>query len=303
MRNELPPAPPAKGGWPWTDGAHASREGPPDGRSWPRISIVTPSLNQETFIEAAIRSVLLQAYPSVELIVIDGGSTDGSVDTIAKYAPWLAHSICESDSGPANALNKGFRLATGEILGFLNADDFLLPECLATVAREFRMHPGVDVVSGHGFMAKASGELATPIFSDRWNVKTFVYDACVLVQPATFFRRRMFQQADGFKETPRTTWDMELWADMALAGATFHSVDEFLAAHRIHTASISGSPHLMKQRRQDARAVRQKMKGRRETLRDRVYSLVHRVRKFSGHPRRTLSQRMFLYSTLNRWSL
>ncbi len=72
-------------------------------------------------------------------------------------------------------------------------------------------------------MAKASGELGTPIFSDRWNLKTFVYDACVLVQPATFFRRRTFQQVDGFKETPQTTWDMELWADMALAGATFHS--------------------------------------------------------------------------------
>ena len=297
--NELPPAPPAKSGWPWTDEADASSEASP----WPRISIVTPSLNQGAFIEAAIRSVLLQAYPRVELIVVDGGSTDGSVDTIAKYAPWLAHSICERDSGPANALNKGFRRATGEILGFLNADDFLLPGCLATVAREFWMHPGVDVVSGHGFMAKASGELATPIFSDRWNVKKFVYDACVLIQPATFFRRRTFQQVDGFKETPQTTWDMELWADMALAGATFHSVDEFLAAHRVHTASISGSPHLMKQRRQDARAIRQKMKGRRETLRDRIYSLVHRVGKFSGHPRRTLSQRMFFYSTLNRWSL
>ncbi|MGZ7033428.1 MAG: glycosyltransferase, partial [Thermoanaerobaculia bacterium] len=155
-RNELPPAPPGKSGWPWTDGAHASREVPPDRRSWPRISLVTPSLNQGTFVEAAIRSVLLQGYPNVELIVVDGGSTDGSVDTIAKYARWLAHSICESDSGPANALNKGFRLATGDILGFLNADDFLLPECLATVAREFWMHPGVDVISGHGFMAKAS---------------------------------------------------------------------------------------------------------------------------------------------------
>jgi glycosyltransferase involved in cell wall biosynthesis len=300
---DLPPAPPAKTLWPWTDGSHAASEGPPDGRSWPRISIVTPSLNQGTFIEAAIRSVLLQAYPNVELIVVDGGSTDGSVDTISKYGRWLAHSICESDSGPANALNKGFKLATGEILGFLNADDFFLPGCLATIAREFGRHPGVDVVSGHGFMAKASGELGTPIFSDPWNLKTFVYDACVLVQPATFFRRRTFQQVDGFKETPQTTWDMELWADMALAGAAFHSVDEFLAAHRIHAASITGSPHLKKQRRRDARAVRQKMKGRRETLRDRLYSLVHRVRKFSGHPRRTLSQRMFFYSALNRWSL
>src|ERR1700730_2315977 len=149
---ELPPAPPRKAGWPWTDGTQPSSEVLPDGRSWPRISIVTPSLNQGTFVEETIRSVLLQGYPSLELIVVDGGSADRSIETIGRYSAWLARWIYESDAGPADALNKGFRLATGEILGFLNADDFLLPGCLASVAREFRMHSGADVVSGHGFM-------------------------------------------------------------------------------------------------------------------------------------------------------
>ena len=300
---ELPPAPPAKTGWPWTDGTPPSSTAGLDDRTWTRISIVTPSLNHGAFVEEAIRSVLLQDYPSVELIVVDGGSIDGSLEAIGKYATWLAHCICESDTGPANGLNKGFRLATGEILGFLNADDFLLPGCLAKVAREFRMHPGADVVSGHGFLAKSSGELGTPIFSDRWNLTRFAYDACVLVQPATFFRRRAFQQVEGFKERTRTTWDMELWADMAMAGAVFHAFDEFLAAHRLHVDSVTGCPHLRKQRRLDARAVRQRMKGRREALSDRLYSLFHRIRKLSGHPRRTLNQRLFFYSTLHRWSL
>lgn len=298
----LPPAPQARTGWPWTGGTRPSAA-VPGGASWPRVSIVTPSLNQGAFVEEAIRSVLLQDYPHVELIVVDGGSTDGSVDVIRRYAPWLAHWMCERDSGPANALNKGFRLASGDILGFLSADDFLLPGCLARVAREFRRYPGADVVSGHGFLAKASGELGTPIFSDRWDLTRFAYGACVLVQPATFFRRSAFQRVQGFSERTRTTWDMELWADMALTGSTFHAVDEFLAAFRLHAASISGSPELRQQRLRDAQAVRQKMKGRREATADRLYSWFQRVRKFSGHPGRTLSQRLFFHSALNRWSL
>ena len=262
-----------------------------------------PSLNQGAFLEEAIRSVLLQDYPSLEVIVVDGGSTDGSVETIRRYAPWLAHWICEEDAGPADALNKGFRHATGEILGFLNADDFLLPGCLTRVADEFRTRPEVDVVSGHGFMARASSKLGMRIFSDRWDFTRFAYGACVLVQPATFFRGRMFQRVGGFDEKSQTAWDMQLWADMALAGAAFHSIDEPLAVHRIHAASISGSARLRKQRFRDMSAVQRMIRGRCEIPRDRLYSLLYRMRKFSGHPGRTLRQRWFFYSTLRRWSL
>ena len=273
------------------------------GLPWPRISIVTPSLNQGAFIEEAIRSVLLQNYPAVELIVADGGSTDGTVETIEKYKSCLAHSLCEGDAGPANALNKGFRLATGEILGFLNADDLLLPGSLEKVVHEFRRQPWADVVSGHGYLANASGQVGAPFISDRWNLTRFAYDACVLVQAATFFRRSTFQQVEGFNEDNQTAWDMELWADLALAGARFHAFDEFLAVYRLHTASITGCPQSRKQRRHDARAVRQKVKGRLETRRDRLFSILQRIRKFSGHPLRTLNQRLFFYSTLHRWSV
>jgi glycosyltransferase involved in cell wall biosynthesis len=298
----LPLPPPGKTGWPWTEDT-LSLEAVSDGRSCPRISIITPSLNQGPFVEEAIRSVLLQDYPNVELIVADGGSTDGGVETIGKYRDRLAHWICERDGGPANALNKGFRLATGEILGILNADDLLLPGSLAKIAREFRMHPSADVVSGHGYLANASGVVGAPFISDRWNLARFAYDACVLFQAATFFRRRRFQEVNGFNERNQTAWDMELWADLALAGATFHRFDEFLAVYRVHGASITGRPQLKRQRRQDRRAVRQKVKGRLETPRDRLYSTLHRMRKFSGHPLRTLNQRLFFHSTLNRWSV
>jgi glycosyltransferase involved in cell wall biosynthesis len=300
---ELPAPPDGCTGWPWTEGSPILSELAPDERRWPRISIVTPSFNQGEFVEASLRSVLLQGYPNLEIIVVDGGSNDGSVDTISRYGRWLTRWSSERDAGPAQALNKGFKLATGEILGFLNADDFYLPGGLAKIAREFRMYPSADVVSGHGFLATPSGQLGVPVFSDPWNAKNFEYGTCVFVQQSTFFRRRTFEQIGGFNEQMRTSWDMELWADLARAGACFHGFDEFVAAFRLHSQSITGSPGLRAQRLQDTRAILEKFRGRQEAPRDHFFHLVHRVRKFCGHPRRTLKQRAFLYSTLKRWSM
>src|SRR5262245_50300660 len=105
---ELPPPPSGKTGWPWTDETPPLPSTQPDGSPWPRISIVTPSYNQSEFIEETIRSVLLQGYPDLEYIIIDGGSTDQSLDIIRKYARWLAYWISEKDRGQSHAINKGF---------------------------------------------------------------------------------------------------------------------------------------------------------------------------------------------------
>src|SRR5262245_19754812 len=103
---ELPPPPLGKTGWPWTVETQRLPAVRPDGSTWPRISIVTPSYDQGQFIEETIRSVLLQGYPDLEYIVIDGGSTDGAVDIIRKYAPWLTYWTSEPDHGQAHAINK-----------------------------------------------------------------------------------------------------------------------------------------------------------------------------------------------------
>ncbi|MEQ1898876.1 MAG: glycosyltransferase family 2 protein [Vicinamibacterales bacterium] len=275
----------------------------PDGRPWPRLSIVSPSFNQGAFIEAAIRSILLQGYPRLELIVIDGGSTDGSVEIIRKYEPWLTVWRSEPDEGPAHALNKGFALATGEIVGFLNTDDFYLPWSLTRMAREFRRYPTADVISGHGYHAGPSGELGAAIFSDRWDAWRFAYGACVLIQQATFFRRRAFAETDGFNQQLRTSWDMELWADMARNGARFHACNEFLAVFRLHADSITGSLELSRQCRKDVETILRRVRGRPETAIDDALTLVQRFWKFLAHPGRTVSQRLFLHETLGRWSL
>ena len=102
----------------------------PDGRSWPKISIVTPSYNQGEFLEETIRAVLLQNYPNLEYFIMDGGSTDNSVEIIKTYKPWLTYWVSEKDKGQADAINKGFERVTGDILAWLNSDDTYEPDIL-----------------------------------------------------------------------------------------------------------------------------------------------------------------------------
>src|SRR5262245_40106852 len=116
--HDLPAPPPGRDGWPWTDRYPPLPESQLDGRPWPRVTIVTPSYNQGAFLEETIRSVLLQGYPNLEYAIVDGGSNDGSVEIIRKYADWLTFWVSEPDSGQSSAIERGFSQTTGEILGW-----------------------------------------------------------------------------------------------------------------------------------------------------------------------------------------
>ena len=113
---------------------------------WPRISIITPSFNQGQFIEETIRSVVLQGYSNLEYIIIDGGSTDKTIDIIRKYESQLAYWISEPDQGQAHAINKGLRRCTGDVVGWINSDDLLLPGSLFTIARAYQNAPNKIIV-------------------------------------------------------------------------------------------------------------------------------------------------------------
>src|SRR5215510_8054358 len=136
---ELPPAPEGKKGWPWTEETFPEAE---QTSTSPRsISIVTPSYNQAAFLEETIRSVLLQGYPNLEYVIMDGGSTDGTVEIIKKYQRWLSHWESGKDNGQADAIAKGFIKASGELGNWLNSDDVLLENALGNLASAFEHVP------------------------------------------------------------------------------------------------------------------------------------------------------------------
>ena len=205
-----------------------------------RVSIVTISFNQAMFLEEAMLSVLGQQGVELEYIVVDPGSTDGSRDIIGKYASGLSHVILEPDDGPADGLNKGFSLATGSVFGFLNSDDRLLPGVLAKVARYFENHPGVDVVSGHGYVVDDNDRVVRKAFSHKFDLARYCTQGTALLQQSTFFRAQAFRRTRGFNVENRTCWDGELWVDLALAGSRFGLYHDYWSCFRIHEDSISG---------------------------------------------------------------
>lgn len=204
-----------------------------------KVSIVTISYNQGRFLEDCLRSVLEQDYPDIEYIVIDAGSSDESLAIIDRYADKITKVIKEPDQGPADGLNKGFACATGDIYGFVNADDVLLPGGVSAIVAKFKASPKTDVVYGNGLELDAEGVQIQRVWSTPWNVKAHAYRAGVTVQPATFFTAESFLQVGGFNIKNRTCWDAELFVDMALKGARFAPLNAFVAAYRMYPGTVS----------------------------------------------------------------
>ena len=195
----LPTPPPGRVGWPWTEEHQVLPDYQPDGRIWPRVSIVTPSYNQGFFLEETIRSVLLQGYPGLEYSVIDGGSTDQSVEVIRKYETWLAYWISQPDRGQSDAINFGLHRSSGEILGWLNSDDIYEPGCIEHVATQFAHRPSCMLLYGNGWYIDANGtrtrrcEWIRPY--DRARLLSFNF----ILQPAAFWRRSLWEESGGLE--------------------------------------------------------------------------------------------------------
>lgn len=206
-----------------------------------KFSIVTISFNQAPFLEKAIRSVIDQDYSEIEYIVVDPGSLDGSREIINRYRDRIDKVIFEPDCGPADGLNKGFSQATGQIFGFLNSDDYLLPGALAKVASAFSSANHKDVLSGHCVIVDDKDQVTSYFRSRRYSPLRYVYGAGTLAQQSTFFRADAFRRAGGFNPENRIAWDGELWVDLALSGARFGRLNQYLSAFRIYNESISGA--------------------------------------------------------------
>lgn len=244
--HELPPPPSGKTGWPWTE--VLDKPLPPGAtsdlastyswtdQSWPTISLTTPNFNQGDCLEEAIRSVLLQGYPKLEYFVIDGGSTDTSVEVIQKYEPWLTGWISETDRGQADAINKGFSRSTGDILNWLCGDDILLPGTLLKVGQAFLENPERDVVVGlcRYILFHQGGKIhvAQPNL-----VGIELLECCNCIpQPACFYRRALLKRVPPLDEAFNIALDHELWCYFKSQDARWWFVEEFWAeAHESGT--------------------------------------------------------------------
>lgn len=252
-----------------------------------RVSLVTISFNQAEFVEQTILSVLAQDYPDIEYIVVDPGSTDGSREIIERYRPKIAKIIFRPDRGAADGLNCGFGEATGEILGFLNSDDFLLPGVIGRVVEYFQLHPQCDIVMGNGFIVDAHGRIQRHVRARDFTVWRYLYFGMRFLQQSTFFRAEAFRRCPGFNINNRSCWDGELFVTMVNAGAVVGYLDADLAVFRIHDASISGSGSLQDTYRKDCRRIFREIRGRDWRVTDELLRFFYRcegllLRAFSG---------------------
>lgn len=248
------------------------------------VSIVTISYNQAQYLERCILSILNQTYFPVEYIVVDGGSTDGSVEILEKYRHRLTSLIIEKDEGPADALNKGFRAARGGILGFLNSDDELLPFAVADAVKALEAQPEVDVISGNALLVDAESRLLRRLYSDHFTMARAAAGAAYLMQPSTFFRRDAFERAGGFNRDNRSFWDGELWFDIARTGGRFGRMDGFLSLYRLHDASMTGSAEISMKLRQHNDNMFRKAFGRYPGPQERLARGLHRIMRHVRNP-------------------
>lgn len=234
--NDLPPPPEGKLGWPWTEYIPLLPNKMPNGSDWPLISIVTPSYNQGQFLEETIRSVLLQGYPNVEYLIIDGGSTDNSVDIIKKYEQYITYWVSEPDRGQSDALNKGFRKVTGQLIGWQNSDDYYHPTSFMYAAQASALLKDIDIVYGSVNCVDQDRNFLKVGYVSQFNFQEMLPWVNMFNQ-SMFFRNRIFQEGNFINENFQHFMDYDFFWRLAVKGYKFHCVPEINAYFRQHLNS------------------------------------------------------------------
>ena len=244
---ELPAPPGGRTGWPWTVETPQITHAMPDGTPWPQVTVVTPSYNQGEFVEETIRSVLLQGYPDLEYMIVDGGSTDGTVAVVRKYERWLAHWVSEPDRGQSDAINKGWSLAKGDILAYLNSDDTYMPGAVQTAAAFLGQHPDVGMVHGGCNIIDEHSRLKQRYRTGDFKIeKVLCGSPSPIAQPSAFVRRAVIDDVGPLDVDMDMAMDLDLWVRIALRYSIAH-IPQVLANARFHpgTKTLSdASPFL-----------------------------------------------------------
>ena len=199
---------------------------------FPLVSIITPSYNQAEYLEFTIQSVLAQKYPNLEYIIVDGGSTDGSVEIIQKYADQLSWWVSESDDGQADAINKGFRRASGEVVAWLNSDDLYLPGAIHEAVSALQADPDLGMVFGDALTIDPLGKPINQLVFGNWGL-TELMRFRIICQPAVFMRRPVLMQAGGLDENFHYMLDHHLWLRIA-SNSQIKYIPKIWAAARHH---------------------------------------------------------------------
>jgi len=301
---ELIPAPPAyKYGWPWVVDYSAKPEYMPDGREWPRISVTVPSLNQGQFIEETLRSLVMQDYPDLEIFVMDGGSTDHSLEILKKYNKFISHWESQFDDGQSHAINKGWRLSRGELIAYINSDDIYMPDALRKAALKWNYENEISMVCGGiAFLNQEGMQIKTqfPRLAKAAPLDLSLLDISewYLPQQACFFNRRQLDIVGRWlRGDLHYVMDRELLYRLCRVGK-IKLLDEVLAADRQHPAAKRQKDRL-KLYREDTIAMEYCNWGSPLDYKRRIWVANQRMAqgyRMSAEDEKNLAMRLILYT-------
>ncbi|MCC6804246.1 MAG: glycosyltransferase [Anaerolineae bacterium] len=205
----------------------------------PLVSIITPSFNQAWYIQATIDSVLTQDYPALEYLIVDGGSTDGTVDILRQCTDPRMKWVSEPDRGQSDAINKGLKWATGEFIAYINSDDLLLPGAVSATLEEFRQHPDYALVYGDCIHIRSDGsQIAENYYgAEAFDLEQVLMGRVFIPQQTVFWRRTVTESIGAFDETLHYLMDVDYWLRAVAAGFRLLYVPGIRAAYRLHDSS------------------------------------------------------------------
>jgi glycosyltransferase involved in cell wall biosynthesis len=271
----------------------------PEAYAWPKIALVTPVFNSAHYLEAAIQSVLSQRYPNLEYVIVDGGSTDGSVEIIHKYERFLNRWISEQDGGMYDAINKGFARTTGELMGWISATDLLHAGSLFVVGSVFREFPEVEWITGHPTGFSDDGMAVEILKLRRWSRMRFLAGANRYIQQeSTYWRRSLWERAGGRADDSRKNGnDFELWVRF-FRHAQLCAVDALIGGYRSHPDSL-GLSNLDEVHLVHEEIVEQEVAGMQDTALLRAFRAVSR--QVQAVPGLAKPWRKLVLDTIRNW--